>query len=174
MRQTISGLVAAIALTTAGAAPAMACGYGGCYAPTYSYTYTGCGTCGWDHDRLADPEMQYGSLETTPQTYYVNQGPTFTGPGAFAPYPTYQDSAVSGWDAYRHHPYYHGYNGGRYANANNHYYDGAGEGPRLDTYRWRHHYSFHPRHSYRYGYAPRHHAARYGYHYGRPAPRRYY
>jgi hypothetical protein len=143
MRQTILGLVAAIALTIAGAAPATACGYGGCYAPTYSYTYTGCVTCGWGHDRLADPETQYGSVETTPQTYYVNQGPTFTGPGAFAPYPTY-----------RQRPHYYG------------------DGPRVATYHWRHHYSFHPRHGYRYGYVP-HHATRYGYHDGRPAQRRY-
>jgi hypothetical protein len=180
MRQTISGLFAAIALTTAGAAPAMACGYAGpcaqTYAPGYSYyTYTGCGTCGgWDYDRLTDPETQYHSVEPSPQYYYINQGPTFTGPAAFAPYPTYQDSAVSGWDAYARRPYYYGHDSGRYANATNHYYDGAGvEGPRLTSYRWRHHYSFRPRHRYRHGYAPHHHAVHYGYHYGRPVLRRY-
>ncbi len=176
MRQTISGLVAAIALTAAGAAPAMACGYGGCgYAPAYSYADPGCDTCGGrDYDRLADPEAQYDVAQPTPQYYYANQGPTFTGPGAFAPYPTYQESAVSGWDAYARRPYYHGYDGGRYANATNHYYDGAGiGGPRVATYRWRHHYSFHPRHGYRYGHVPHRHATRYGYHYGRPALRRY-
>src|SRR5438309_11866545 len=87
MRQTISGLVAAIALTAAGAAPAMACGYGGCgYAPAYSYADPGCDTCGGrDYDRLADPEAQYDVAQPTPQYYYANQGPTFTGPGAFAP-----------------------------------------------------------------------------------------
>jgi hypothetical protein len=137
MRQTISGLVAAIALTIAGAAPAMACGYGGCYAPSYSHTYTGCGTCGWNYERLTDPETQYHSAEPTPQYYYADPGPTYTGPGAFAPRPHYGDSQ------------------------------------RVATYRWRHHYSFHPRHGYRYGHAP-HHATQYGYHYGRPALRRYY
>jgi hypothetical protein len=141
MRQIISGLVAAVASTIAGAAPAMACGYGGCYEPSYSPVYSGCSTCGWDNDRLPNPETQYGSVETPPQTYYVNQGPTFTGPGAFAPDATH-----------RHRPHYYG------------------EGPRVATYYWRHHYSFHPRHGYRYGHAP-HHATRYGYHYGRPAQR---
>lgn len=137
MRQTISGLVAAIALTIAGAAPAMACGYGGCYAPSYSYTYTGCGTCGWGHERLTDPETQYHTAEPTPQYYYADPGPTYTGPGAFAPRPHY------------------------------------GGGLRVDTYHWRHRYSFHPRHGYRYGHVP-HHTTQYGYHYGRPALRRYY
>src|SRR3974390_866242 len=84
MRQTLTGMVAAIGLMTAGAAPAMACGWGGClpcggYAPCYTYapayTYSGCGTCGgWGFARLAAPTTQY---------YYVNQGPTYTGPGAF-------------------------------------------------------------------------------------------
>jgi hypothetical protein len=137
MHQTISGLVAAIALTIAGAAPAMACGYGGCYAPSYSYAYTGCGTCGWNDERLTDPETQYHSAEPTPQYYYADPGPTYTGPGAFAPRPHY------------------------------------GRGLRVDAYHWRHRYSFHPRHGYRYGQVP-HHAKRYGYHYGRPALRRYY
>ena len=36
------------------------------------------------------------------QYYYVNQGPTYSGPGNFAPYPTYQESAL-GWDTYRRH-----------------------------------------------------------------------
>jgi hypothetical protein len=101
MRQTISGLIAAIAVMTVGAAPAMACGggwgYGGCApAPVYVspapvYGYSGCnvGCGGWAHERLPDPVHQY---------YYVNQGPTYTGPGNFAPYPTYEEDAVS----YRH------------------------------------------------------------------------
>ena len=55
MRQMITGLVAVFAVMTAGAAPAMACGYNPCgtyapaytYVPTYSYTYgSGCGACG--------------------------------------------------------------------------------------------------------------------------------
>jgi hypothetical protein len=109
MRQTISGLVAAIAVVTASAAPALACGgYSPCYAPQVyvspapAYEYSGCNTgCGgWAHERLPDPVHQY---------YYVNQGPTYTGPGNFAPYPTYREGAVSGWGAYRHHRHYYGY-----------------------------------------------------------------
>jgi hypothetical protein len=117
MRQTISGLVAAIAVVTASAMPAMACGGGGLFqsscspcgetyspcaqpqvyvAPVEQGCNTGCG--GWARERLPDPVQQY---------YYVNQGPTYTGPGDFAPYPTYQEGA--GWGAYRHHPHHYGY-----------------------------------------------------------------
>jgi hypothetical protein len=113
MRQTISGLVAAIAVVTASAAPAMACGLVGsscspcgrayvspcaqAYVPTYSCN-SGC----WAFERLSDPARQYYS-DRVQQYYYVNQGPTYTGPGAFAPYPTYQEGAVSGL-GYRHAP----------------------------------------------------------------------
>lgn len=180
MRQTISGLVAAVAvMMTAGAAPAMACGgglfqsscspcaYAAPCAPAPVYVapvaaYSGCDSgCGWAHERLPDPVHQY---------YYVNQGPTYTGPGNWAPVPTYQESAVSGWGAYRHRPYHYGYDGGRYANATTHYYDGAGiEGPRVYSYRARPHYGYRysARPSVRYGYAPRYgmaprHSMRYG------------
>ena len=101
MRHMISGLVAAVAVMAA--APAMACGFNPCgqpevyVAPAPAYSYSGCNPCGgWAHERLADPEQQY---------YYVNQGPTFTGPGAFAPYPAYED-ARSGWDGYYHRAHY--------------------------------------------------------------------
>ncbi|MGH6681017.1 MAG: hypothetical protein ACREDL_19305 [Bradyrhizobium sp.] len=105
MRQTITGLVVALAMATASAAPAMACGYNPwygyvspcvqAYVPAYTYAYTGCGACGgWTFERLAEPSTQY---------YYVNQGPTYTGPGAFAPYRTYYE----GSGPYR--PYYYGY-----------------------------------------------------------------
>jgi hypothetical protein len=135
MRQTLTGIATAIGLMSAGAAPAMACGYGACspcgayvspcapvyaptysYAPAYTYGYSACGTCGgWDYERLAEPTTQY---------YYVNQGPTYTGPGAFAPYPAYQEDAL---------PYY----------------------PRRHHYRpWRH--------TYRYGYVPHHYGYHYG------------
>lgn len=133
MRQTLIGMVAAAAVLTAGAAPAMACGFGGCcaglftpcapvYAPSYTYGYgygygyTGCGACGgWAYERLVDPNTQY---------YYVNQGPTYTGPGAFAPYPTYREDAYPGYYGYgyrghqayhrRHHVYRYGYHYGGY------------------------------------------------------------
>ena len=155
MRQTIKGLLAAFAVMTAGAAPAMACGYNPCgYAapvysvPTYSYSYSsGCGTCGnagyaaggWGDEALAEPTTQY---------YYVNQGPTYSGPGAFAPEPAYQEEAIPSYGyGYRHHyrPYYH-----------------------------HHHYGYAPRH-YGYGY---HHAYRHwgneGYYGGHRLVRRYY
>jgi hypothetical protein len=72
-------------------------GYGGCapalvyVSPAPVYGYSGCdiGCGGWAHERLPDPVHQY---------YYVDQGPTYTGPGNFAPYPTYQEGVVS----YRH------------------------------------------------------------------------
>lgn len=124
MRQTMTGLVAAIALMTASAAPALACGgglFGACspcgaayvgpcaptYVPAYTYSgcYTGCG--GWGFDRLADPVQQYHAAPVRHQYYYVNQGPTYTGPGAFAPYPTYEEAAVYGWGAHRHHGRHH-------------------------------------------------------------------
>jgi hypothetical protein len=126
MRQLISGLVAAVAVVAASTVPAMACGgglfQGSCCgqayvapcaqpqvyvspAPTYSYSgcSTGCG--GWAYERLPDPVHQY---------YYVNQGPTYTGPGNFAPYPTYEEGALSayqgyGYRGYRHHRYRYGY-----------------------------------------------------------------
>jgi hypothetical protein len=146
MRQTISGFVAALAVVAASSAPAMACGFTSCtpcgnpcgqtYAPTYGTTgcATGCNT-GWGYERLAEPTTQY---------YYVNQGPTYTGPGDFAPVPTYQESAVSGWGAYPTHPYHYG----------NH------------TYR----YGYAPRyhHNMRYGYMP------YPSYYGHRVLRRYY
>ena len=170
MRQMISGLVAAVAVMAASAVPAMACGGGlfqsSCSPCGQAYVspcaqleayvppapvYTGCDACGggWAHERLPDPVQQY---------YYVNQGPTYTGPGNFAPYPTYQESAVSGWGAYRHRSYQYGYDGGRYADATTHEYDGAGlEGPRFYGYRAHPRFRgyYHAPRSYRYGYAPR-------------------
>jgi hypothetical protein len=173
MRQTLTGLVAAIGLMTAGAAPAMACGFGGCspcapcaqsyvpaytYAPAYNYSYFGCGTCGgWGYEHLAAPTTQFYPSTYYPSTqyYYVNQGPTYSGPGAFAPEPTYEESAVP---AYR--PHYG-------------YYQGAGVGGPA-VYGYHHHYRpWH--HSYRYGYAPHHYGYQYGpYYYGRRVLHRYY
>jgi len=141
MRQTIKGLVAAFAVMTAGSAPAMACGFGGCspcgaispcesyapaytYAPAYSYSYSGCGSCGtagwagtgYGYERLAEPTTQY---------YYVNQGPTYSGPGAFAPYPTYRETAIPAYGlgyGYRHH--YRRNNAYRQNWGHEGYYDG--------------------------------------------------
>jgi hypothetical protein len=145
MRQTISGLVAAFAVVTASAVPAMACGggwfgsscspCGEAYIPcaqyvapvaTYSYSgcYSSCGGCGcWPHERLPDPEQQYGYVSGgSPQYYYVNQGPTFTGPGNWAPLPAYQEATVSGSDAYRRPPRRSYRYGPRYSSAP--YYSG--------------------------------------------------
>jgi hypothetical protein len=153
MRKTITGLAAAVAVFVAGAAPAMACG-GEVYVSPCS---RGLFTSGeyqhqtYGYERLPDP--------TGPQYYYANQGPTYSGPGNYAPAPTYQERAVTGWHGYDR-GYYYGYNGGPYGNATNHYYDGMPyrQGPVVYRYRgWHHGY----RHSLRYGYG--HHALRYGY-----------
>lgn len=119
MRQMISGLVAAIAVVAASTVPAKACGgfFDSCgcgyispcaraYVPAYNY---GCGGCGWwDYERLPDPAVQYHSAVVgSPQYYYVNQGPTYTGPGNFAPYPYYQESAISGWGPRRYAAHRH-------------------------------------------------------------------
>jgi hypothetical protein len=162
MRQMISGLIAAVAVMAA--APAMACGFDPCgqpqvyVAPVETYSYSGCNPCGgWGHERLADPVQQY---------YYVNQGPTYTGPGDWAPRPTYQEG---GYDR----PYYSGYNGGY--RAHRHYRPSY---PRTSYYhvpRANYHYGYH------YGYAPRRaYAPQYSSRYA-PAPyyghrplRRYY
>jgi hypothetical protein len=151
MRQTISGLFAAFAVLFAGAAPAMACGYSTCaptyYAPvypaaTYTFSYGGCGTCGgWGYAHLVDPETQY---------YYVNQGPTYTGPGAYAPYPVYHETAITGWAGYERAPGYYG--GGTPS-----YYG----------------YPYHHYHVWHHGYRP-HHYAYHPYYWHRHVLRRYY
>jgi hypothetical protein len=147
------------------AAPAMACGgglfdtgcspcaqsyAGACAPPVYAAPFaayggcnTGCG--GWATERLPDPEQQY---------YYVNQGPTYTGPGNWAPRRTYQEGYVS--NAYRYSAYRYG--GGYRARP---YYRPS----RAYTG-----YRYGVRPSVRYGYAPRAyggHVMRYG------APHRY-
>src|SRR3954462_10268127 len=108
MRQTISGLVAAIAVVSVSAAPAMACGgglFGGsCGSPCGGQAYVSpCGGYGY-----GGGYGYAGGYEQLPEpTYYhVNQGPTYGGPGMLAPAPTYQESAVSGWGAYGGNTYY--------------------------------------------------------------------
>jgi hypothetical protein len=99
MRQTISGLVAAIAVVSASAAPAVACGgglFGSPCSPCGQAYVSPCAQSYWAHERLPDPVQQYHHLShRVQQYYYVNQGPTYTGPGNFAPYPTYREGAVS-------------------------------------------------------------------------------
>lgn len=144
MRQMISGLLAAVAVVAASTAPAMACGG--------LFTGVGCSPC-WAYSPCAG-YAAYERLPAPTQYFYVNQGPTFSGPGNFAPVPTYQEAAVSGWDAYRHHPYYYPYDGGRYAHAMHHYYDGAPvTGPVVYSYRWHHAH----RHGLRHGHASHRH-----------------
>jgi len=111
MRQTISGLVAAIAVVAASAAPAMACGgglFGSPCSPCGQAYVSPCAQGYWAHERLPDPEQQYHHLShRVQQYYYVNQGPTYTGPGNFAPYPSYQEGAVSySYRARAHHRHY--------------------------------------------------------------------
>jgi hypothetical protein len=168
MRQTISGLVAAFAVMAASAVPAMACGGGlfqsSCSPCGQAYVspceqpqayvepepvYSGCGTCGgWAHERLPDPVQQY---------YYADQGPTYTGPGNFAPYPTYREG---GYYRPRHHHYgYGGYHG--YHHYRSWHHTGYGYGARYGYV----HHAYAP-----HFYAPHH----YGYGYREHTLRRYY
>ncbi len=158
MRKTIAGLIAAVAFTAAmAAAPAQACVV---TDPCGGYGYYGYGYRGYGYgvrERLPDP--------AGPQYYWVNQGPTFTGPGNFATVPTYQERAVIG-SRYYGRPYRYGYDGGPYGNATSHYYDGApGVGAAVYSYRFRRHYHrshFRPyRGAPKYYYAQRQ-GARYG------------
>ena len=109
MRHLITGLVAAIAVMAA--APAMACGYTPCGQPQVyvaPVVNSGCNPCGgWARERLADPEQQY---------YYVNQGPTYTGPGNWAPRRVYREGNVSGYGYGYNRPHY-GYRAHRYGYA---------------------------------------------------------
>jgi len=171
MRQMIAGLIAGVAFaaTMATAAPAQACavtdpcGNYGYYAYNNGCGYGACGV----RERLPDP--------AGPQYYWVNQGPTYTGPGNFAPVPTYQERAVVG-SRYYGRPYRYGYDGGPYGNATSHYYDGAPgvQGPAVYSYRFaRRHYhrGYHHMHHRPYRATPKYYHAR---HYGhRVKPLRY-
>ena len=166
MRHLIKGLIAAVAVMAA--APAMACGYSACWqspvfiapvAPVVAAGWAPCNPCvGWTRERLPDPEQQY---------YYVNQGPTYTGPGSFAPYPTYQEDAVVA-------PANYGYGYGRGYG----YGSGGVVGPYHRPYYRPYRYGYGPRYGYlprtHYGYGPRYgYAHRHAPYYGRPL-RRYY
>ncbi|WP_291860616.1 hypothetical protein [Bradyrhizobium sp.] len=147
MRQTISGMVAAVAvMLTMSVAPASACYYASACAPApvyvapvaaYSGCYGGCG--GWARERLPDPVHQY---------YYVNQGPTYTGPGNWAPRPVYQETSVS-----YGRPYYDGYR------ARPHYGYRYSVRPSVG-------YGYAPRHGYMPRHSMRHHGAMMHRHHG--------
>jgi hypothetical protein len=164
MRQYLFGLAAAAAVAVA-SAPAMAC-YGGC-APVASYSscapriaFGGCGGYGyggwgygasnWAVATVPAPVTYYA---VQPQYYYVNQGPTYTGPAMYAPSVAYQARSVGGWSGYQ--VGYYGYSGGPYANPTSHYYQGMPlvTTPTVYSYRraWR---------PARYSYAPRYVAPR--------------
>jgi hypothetical protein len=165
MRQYLVGLAAAMAVAAV-SAPAMA-GCGGC-APVVSYSSCAqpvsaspCGGYGygggWGYATLPAP-VRYYSVQ--PQYYYVNQGPTYTGPGMFAPAVSYQQRAVGGWSGYGVGRY--GYSGGPYAHPSHHYYHGmpAVSTPTVYSYRrvYRPRYSAYAPRVYRgprYHYAPR-------------------
>jgi hypothetical protein len=157
MRQMIKGLIAAVAVMVT--APAMACGFNPCGAPVYAapavtYGCGGCGGYGYGYgyagygavERLPDPDAAYPNA--TQQYYYVNQGPTYTGPGNWAPRPYYREGYGRPYYGYRHYGYRH--------------------------YGYRHyHRPYRAHYGYRYGYAP-HRAYAPGYHYGHRVLRRYY
>ena len=115
MRHLIKGLIVAVAVMAA--APAMACGFSACWQPPIyvapvAYGYAGCGSCGWGvRERLPDPEQQY---------YYVNQGPTYTGPGNWAPRRVYREGSISGY-GYGYNRPHHGYRVHRYGHAGRYY-----------------------------------------------------
>ena len=70
--------------------------------------------------RLARPDFyqRYAS----PQYYWVNQGPTYTGPGAFAPVPVYQERAVLAPQYYHGRRYRYGYRHAHYHRGHVHRY----------------------------------------------------
>ena len=181
MRHTITGLVAGavLAAVTAGATPASACEVlnpcgGGLFQGGYNYNYgyragygyngysggcgvvaTGCGYGGgYVTERLPDP--------TGPQYYHVNQGPTYTGPGNYAPAPVYQERTVTGWQGYdEQEP-------SVYTVPRRHYRPYR-VGPSYHYgYRpaYRHHYGYRARPAVRYGYAPRFYGPRHSYVHG--------
>jgi hypothetical protein len=134
MRQMISGVVAALAVIVAGAAPASACD-GGCSPCGYV------STCGATYERLPDPYVQYRSapVAAVPQYYYVDQGPTYTGPGDFAPRRVYREDDVYGWRPHYHWRHHYSYERRWYPHRHFHHYS---------AYRYGYHYRPHVLHSY--------------------------
>ena len=145
MRFKVLGLAAMIGAMVS-AVPAMAC-YNGCGGGLFTSGATAYG-CGYVASGCGVTfREQLPNLDAGPQYYYVNQGPTYTGPGDIAPVPTYQERAVLG-SRYYGRPYRYRYDGGPYGNATSHYYDGAMvQGPAVYTYRFRrHHHHAHRTH----------------------------
>jgi hypothetical protein len=163
MRQTFSGLVAAFAVVTLGAGPAMACGGG---TGLFSSPCSPCGQayvspCGQSYGYAGYSHYQR-LVVPSPRYHWVNQGPVYDGPGQFAPRPFYRERTVVGWRGD------YGYTGGPYANPVNHYsYGGvAWRGPAITSYRWRHRARpAHLRHGYR-SHSSYRHAARPSIRYG--------
>lgn len=127
-------------------------GCGGVVATGCGVVAAGCG--GYVAERLPDP--------TGPQYYYVNQGPTYTGPGNYAPAPVYQERTVTGWQGYEEEApavytvprrYYR-----PYRVSSSYYY------ARRPAYR--HYYGYRVRPAVRYGYAPRFYGPRHSYMHG--------
>jgi len=123
MRQTISGLVAAFAVVAAGIAPASACDTG----------CSPCNPCGGyvqpyaGYERLADPELQYHHPVAPPQYYYVEQGPTYTGPGDFAPPRVYREEGIYGQGfGYGYHHHHYGYHAYRHTPWHHHHWHSYG------------------------------------------------
>ncbi len=124
MRSMLSGLIAAMAVVGLGAAPAMACGGGlvaaGCSSCGQAWV-SPCGQAAWAyrnydaytyHQRLTDPDALFAPSAS--RYFYVNQGPTFTGPGMWAPVQVYREGAVTvrrgykrGYRYGRHHAHRH-------------------------------------------------------------------
>jgi len=165
MRKMFSKLVAAVALMAASSAPAMACGgyFGGGCSPCGQAYASPCGGSygGYGYGGVSAREI----LPEPSRYYYASQGPSFSGPGNYAPYPTYQETALGGYAR----PNYGQYDGGPYANPVNHYSyaQPAYRSPAVYRYRphvrpsYRYGYRMQPRH---YGYASRSYGSRYGYH----------
>ncbi|MBI5128302.1 MAG: hypothetical protein HZA66_02570 [Rhodopseudomonas palustris] len=171
MRRMISGLAAAIAVVTVSAAPASACGGGlfaGACAPCGAVSACGSAVVPYDYGYSAGyGAAAFERLPDPTRYYYVNQGPTYTGPGNFAPAPYYDDRTISVWRTGS------AYSGGVYADAMTHRYVGApAMGPVVYSYGHRHR---HVRHHHRYGMP---HGAFHRGHYGAPryayGPRTHY
>ena len=171
MRLTISKWVAALAVVAASTAPAMACG--GLFTPGACAPCSPCGPSygGTGYGGYAAYEQLPDPTPVTRQYYYVNQGPTFSGPGMLAPTPTYQETAL-GWRGYGSRGYGEGegYGEGYGTGQGYGYGEGYGRGYGYGGYSSAPSYGrsygprvlYRARPSYRYGYSMRP-RLRYGY-----------